>query len=62
MRLTCSPMLKEAVVAKLREVLNGKGDPSVYGHLESDEREAIATILSDTTDWYTHDAQVSASR
>lgn len=42
------PRLKEAVITKLREVLAGRGDPSVYGQLDAPEREAILKILQDT--------------
>lgn len=42
------PLLKDAVVDKLRAVLQGQGDAAVYGHLDADEREAILAILTDT--------------
>jgi hypothetical protein len=56
------PMLKDAVVTKLREVLAGQGDESIYGHLDANERQVIATILTETTDWYASDLHVSANR
>ena len=42
------PLLKEAVLTKLRGVLEGNGDESVYGHLDAEERQAILEILQDT--------------
>lgn len=42
------PLLKEAVIDKLRGVLEGGGDPSVYGHLDAAERQAILEILQAT--------------
>ena len=42
------PLLKEAVLTKLRGILEGGGDESVYGHLEPEERRAILEILQDT--------------
>ncbi|MBX2850320.1 MAG: hypothetical protein KTR15_01075 [Phycisphaeraceae bacterium] len=42
------PLLKEAVSQKLQDVLEGRGDPSVYGHLEAAERQAILEILQET--------------
>lgn len=41
-------LLKEAVSAKLREVLEGRGDGDVYGHLKEAERKAILEILEQT--------------
>ncbi|MEO0475528.1 MAG: hypothetical protein AAF085_06105 [Planctomycetota bacterium] len=42
------PMLKDAVLEKLQTALDGKGDASVYGHLEEEERKAILHILQHT--------------
>jgi hypothetical protein len=41
-------LLKQAVLDKLRNVLEGNGDPDVYGHLDVQEREAIRRILIET--------------
>ena len=41
-------LLKDAVVDKLRGVLNGDDENDAFGHLGNDEREAILAILRDT--------------
>lgn len=40
--------LKDAVLVKLRDVLEGRGDPDVYGHLDEAERKTILSILEVT--------------
>ncbi|MEM9345063.1 MAG: hypothetical protein AAGB26_00470 [Planctomycetota bacterium] len=42
------PLLKEAVLAELKDVLEGNSAPSVYGHLGAVERKAIIDILQDS--------------
>eukprot|EP00752_Nemacystus_decipiens_P015057 g13413.t1 len=42
------PMLKDAVLSKLSNALQGNGDAAVYGHLEPAERQAILAILQET--------------
>lgn len=41
-------LLKDAVVTKLRNVLNGEDEDEAFDHLSTDEREAILSILQDT--------------
>ncbi|MEM9108834.1 MAG: hypothetical protein AAGC72_02320 [Planctomycetota bacterium] len=42
------PLLKEAVLLELKDVLEGNGSHSVYGYLGAGERKAILEILKDT--------------
>lgn len=45
-------LLKDAVIKKLHVVLSDDHDDEDYAHLDVNERRAIRTILSETTDWF----------
>jgi hypothetical protein len=55
-------LLKDRVVAKLRAVLEGSAPREDFTHLDEQERQAIAAILSETTDWYRPGGDLSSGR